>query len=38
MRGLDSVTDSVDMNVNTLWAVVEDSGAGVLQPVGYVYL
>ena len=27
MRWLDSTTDSVDMNLNTLWELVEDRGA-----------
>ena len=26
MRGLDSITDSVDMNLSTLWEIVEDRG------------
>ena len=27
MRWLDSITDSVDMNLSTLWEIVEDKGA-----------
>ena len=27
MRWLDSVTDSMDMNLNKLWEIVEDRGA-----------
>ena len=27
MRRLDSITDSVDMNLNKLWETVEDRGA-----------
>ena len=27
MRGLDSITDSVDMNLSKLWEIVEDRGA-----------
>ena len=27
MRWLDSLTDSVDMNLSTLWEIVEDRGA-----------
>ena len=27
MRWLDSVTDSMDMNVNKLWEIVKDRGA-----------
>jgi len=34
MRSLDSITDSVDMNLSTLWETVEDREGGVLQSVG----
>ena len=27
MRGLDSVTDAVDVNLSKLWEIVEDRGA-----------
>ena len=27
MRWLDSITDSIDMNLNKLWEIVEDRGA-----------
>jgi len=27
MRWLDSITDSMDMNLSTLWEIVEDRGA-----------
>ena len=27
MRWLDSITDSIDMNFNKLWEIVEDRGA-----------
>ena len=27
MRCLDSITDSMDMNLSTLWEIVEDRGA-----------
>ena len=27
MRWLDSITDSMDMNLNTLWEIVKDRGA-----------
>ena len=27
MRWLDSITDSVDMNLSQLWEIVEDKGA-----------
>ena len=31
MRWLDSITDSMDMNLSKLWGIVEDRGASVLQ-------
>ena len=34
MRGLDSVTDPIDMSLNKLWARVEDRGPFMLQPMG----
>ena len=41
IRRLDSITDSVDMNVNKLWEIVEDSGAWCAAVCGvdtYLYL
>ena len=37
MKWLDSITDSVDINLNKFWETVEDRGAGVphgVQRVG----
>ena len=34
MRWLDSITDSMDMNLSKLRKIVEDRGAGMLQPMG----
>ena len=34
MRWLDSITDSMDMNLSKLQEIVEDRGAGVLQSMG----
>ena len=31
MRRLDSIADSVDMNLSKLWEIVEDREPGVLQ-------
>ena len=34
MRCLDSVTDSMDMNLCRLWGTVKEGEPGVLQPMG----
>ena len=37
LKWLDSITDSVDMNLSKLWEIAEDRGAwqpGVLQSMG----
>ena len=34
MRWLDSITDSMDMNLSKLRKIVEDRGAGMLQSMG----
>ena len=34
MRWLDSITDSMDMNLSKLRETVKDRGAGMLQSVG----
>ena len=34
VRWLDSITDSVNMNLSRLWEIVEDRGAGMLQSTG----
>jgi len=34
MKWLDSITDSMDMNLSKLQQIVEDRGAGVLQSMG----
>ena len=34
MKWLDSITDSMDMNLSKLQQIVEDRGAGVLQSTG----
>ena len=34
IRWLDSITDSMHMNLSKLWKIVEDRGAGILQSLG----
>ena len=34
MTWLDSITDSIDMNLSKLQEIVEDRGPGVLQSMG----
>ena len=34
MRWLDSITDSMNMNLSRLWEIVEDRGVGMLQSMG----
>ena len=34
MRWLDGITDSIDVNLNTLWEMVRTGKAGVLQSLG----
>ena len=34
MRWLDSITDSVEMNLSKLWETVKDREAGMLQSMG----
>ena len=34
MRWLDSITDSVDMNLSKLWEIVEDRGDYCFSPLG----
>ena len=34
MRWLDSIIDSMNMNLSKLWKIVEDRGPGMLQSIG----
>ena len=34
MKQLDSIPDSVDMNLSKLWEIVKDRGAWILQSIG----
>ena len=34
MRQLDSIPDSMDMNLSKLWEIVKDRGAWILQSIG----
>ena len=34
MRQLDSIPDSMDMNLSELWEIVKDRGAWILQSIG----
>ena len=34
MKWLDSITDSMDMNLSKLWEIVKDRKLGVLQSLG----
>ena len=35
MRWLDSITDSMDMNLSKLWEITEDSGAWMARALGF---
>ena len=34
MRWLNSIVNSIDMNLSELWEIVKDRGAWLLQPMG----